>query len=767
MSDKDKPGTAPKAVAVVGNPNCGKTTLFNGLTGSNQHIGNWPGVTVEKITGTLLGTDNVEVVDLPGIYSLNAVSEDEKVARDYLLAGNPDLVVNIVDASNLERNLFLTLMLLEMEIPTIIVLSMTDIAKRRGIRINNEALSKSLGVPVMGINTLNAVETRDVRRSIRSALESPSIPVSPMTYPEIVEEAINRWAGQLQMKRRFAGLMILEEDKEVIARLDSRNLVSADEAREVLEQIEKETGNPADIVIAESRYAFITNLAGKCIRKGKSGEARSEKIDKIVLNKWLGVPVFLVVIYILFWVVTHIGGAFIDFFDILFGAVFVDGFSILLERFGLPEWIVVLLANGVGGGIQTVATFVPVIFSMFFMLSLLEDSGYMARASYVMDRFMRTIGLPGKAFVPMLVGFGCTVPAIMATRTLENKKDRYLTVFMAPFMSCGARMPVYALFGAAFFGNRAGLMVTSLYVVGILLAVVTGFMLKNTLFKGEAASFAMELPPYHPPHIGPIMKRTWFRLKDFVLRAGQVIIIAVLVLSFLNSIGTDGSFGNEDGEKSVLAGISRTITPVFRPMGIEDENWPATVGLMTGVFAKEAIVGTMNSLYGQIAAAGADTDSGNEKTFSLGASTVEALASIPAALRDSFGGFIDPLSTGLVSEDDSVVAEEIGADAGTFAALRRSFADDWHRAYAYLLFVLIYFPCVAAMGAIFREIGPRFGILSVVYLTILAWSVATLFFQITAGHSMFWIIFAVLLVALFIPVFNLMSGRWKRMENES
>lgn len=748
------------SIAVVGNPNCGKTTLFNGLTGSTQHIGNWPGVTVEKKIGTLLGTDSVEVVDLPGIYSLNAVSEDEFVARNYMLSGRTDLVVNIADASNLERNLFLTLTLIEMKKPIILVLNMMDIAARRGIRINTAELSKSLGIPVFAINALDSVDVRDIRRAIKEVLNDRNEPESGVVYPESVEQVIEDWSERLGDNPRFTSLLLLEEDEETTKRTISEGLINGEEIMSALKKIEETDGDTPDIVIAETKFKYITALAKNGTKRRKSGEAFSEKIDRVVLNKWLGVPVFLAVIYLLFWVVTQIGGAFIDFFDILFGAVFVDGFGLLLQRIGAPDWLTVLLANGVGGGIQTVATFVPIIFTMFFMLSLLEDSGYMARASYVMDRFMRMVGLPGKAFVPMLVGFGCTVPAIMATRTLENKKDRYLTVFMSPFMSCGARLPVYALFGAAFFGRQAGIMVVSLYLFGILLAVVTGLMLKNTLFKGEAAHFAMELPPYHPPRIGTIMTRTWSRLKDFVIRAGQVIVIAVLVLSFLNSMGTDGSFGNEDGQRSVLSGISRTITPVFTPMGIDEENWPATVGLITGIFAKEAIVGTMNSLYGQIAASENDDGTMSETGgFSLLESIGEAFQSIPEALSGIFGALADPLGAGVIGEDQEVIAEQIGADESTFTALRNSFSNDWARAYAYLLFVLVYFPCVAAMGAMIREIGPKFGILALVYLTILAWSVATLFFQIARGHNLWLMGLAVGLVLVFIPIFNLIAGR--------
>jgi len=736
-------------VAVAGNPNCGKTTLFNGLTGSTQHIGNWPGVTVEKKTGNLLENSAIEVVDLPGIYSLNAVSEDELVARDFMLSGKTDLVVNIADASNLERNMFLTLTLLEMRIPIILVLNMMDIAGRRGIKIDTGKLSRALGIPVFSISALNSNDIRDIRHSIEETLENRTVPNFKVGYPEPVEQIIEKWSERLGKNPRFTSILLFEEDEETTEKVLSSGALSREELEVGMKEIEKTQGDTPDIVIAESKYKLITSIAESCTLKKQGKKAVSEKIDAVVLNKWMGVPAFLSVIFLLFWVVTRIGGAFIDFFDILFGSVFVDGFTTVLEGIGSPRWLIVLLANGVGGGIQTVATFIPIIFTMFFMLSLLEDSGYMARASFVMDRFMRKIGLPGKAFVPMLVGFGCTVPAIMATRTLENKKDRYLTVFMAPFMSCGARLPVYALFGAAFFGRMSGIMVVSLYLFGILMAAVTGFLLKKTLFKGEVSHFAMELPPYHLPRMRTIMKRTWSRLKDFITRAGQVIIIAVLVLSFFNSLGTDGSFGNEDGRNSVLAGISRTITPVFTPMGIEKENWPATVGLITGIFAKEAIVGTINSLYGQIAAG--ENSSGRGKTdtdrdeFSLASSIADAFRSIPRALSGIFGN----RGTG---------GQQTPKD-GTFTAMQSSFENDWARAYAYLLFVLIYIPCVAAMGAMIREIGPRFGALAVVYLTILAWSVATLFYQIARGHNIWLMILSIALVLVFIPVFNLVSGR--------
>ena len=767
------------SVALVGNPNCGKTTLFNGLTGSSQHIGNWPGVTVEEKSGVLLGSDGVEVVDLPGIYSLNAASEDERVARDHILADDFDLIVNIIDATHLERNLLLTTTLLELGKPILLVFNMIDLAKKKGLDIDVDGFSEALGAPAVGVNALNGAEVRDLRRALNAARETPTVPGDRIVFPSSIEDLLALWTEEPKGCSRIEALMLLDEDDEAVARAVNDGPFTRTELDETRVVLENELGNPPDIVMAETRYRYIEELTRRLTSSRKSDRSLTEKIDRVALHKGLGLPIFLAVIYLLFWAVTNVGGAFIDFFDILFGAFFVDGFGILLDRLGSPEWLTVLLADGVGGGIRTVATFVPIIFMMFFLLSLLEDSGYLARASYIMDRFMRVIGLPGKAFVPMLVGFGCTVPAVMATRTLEDKKDRYLTVFMAPFMSCGARLPVYALFGTAFFGRYAGLMVVSLYVMGILMAIVTAFLLKNTLFKGEAAHFAMELPPYHAPRLSAIMQRTWFRLKDFVGRAGQVIVIAVLVLSFFNSLGTDGSFGNEDGEHSVLAAAGRHITPLFHPMGMEDENWPATVGLMTGIFAKEAIVGTMNSLYGQIDAAGRErratsgvtsfgkdrsgvgaVPSEDETAFSLGRSALTALRSIPEGLAGIFGGFADPLGATVVGGKEAAVAQEIGAKVGTFAALSRSFGNDWARAYAYLLFVLLYFPCIAAMSTIIREIGPKFGALAMIYLTVLAWSVATLFFQIARGHSVLWMAVATGLVVLFIPIFNAVSGRW-------
>ncbi|TVQ96259.1 MAG: ferrous iron transport protein B, partial [Spirochaetaceae bacterium] len=471
-------------VAVVGNPNCGKTTLFNGLTGSRQRIGNWPGVTVEKkegilnletvggflaapylpehhhteeiqraeLPGPMPGPMSVTLVDLPGIYSVSASSDDERVARDFILSGEPNLVVNIVDASNLQRNLYLTVQLIEMGVPLLVVLNMVDLAEAHGISVDAERLSRELGCPVVAINAtrrdgISAVRTT-LAETLAETLSKPLPSPARITYPAPIEVLISGLepacaaaAASLRADARWVALKLIEQDPHVTALVarsgaDMRGLASA------LAPAQSALGDDLDVVVADSRYEFIHTVTSAAARTQATRESITDRIDRVVLNRFAGIPVFLLAMYVVFWVTIAVGSAFIDFFEILSGALFVDGPAALLTGVGAPSWLITMLAGGIGAGIQTVATFVPVIFMMFFMLSLLEDSGYMARAAFVMDRFMRLIGLPGKSFVPMMVGFGCTVPAIMGTRTLESTKDRYMTIAMAPFMSCGARLPV-------------------------------------------------------------------------------------------------------------------------------------------------------------------------------------------------------------------------------------------------------------------------------------------------------------------------------------
>ncbi len=752
-------------VAIAGNPNCGKTTLFNGLTGSNQKIGNWPGVTVEKKEGSLRHRDTaIHVVDLPGIYSLTAYSEDEQVARGYLLSGKVDLVINILDATNLERNLYLTTQLLEMKVPLIIVLNMMDLARKKNLEIDVSHMEVHLGCPVIPISAVKRVDIEGVKDALALALASPRVSNTRVSYSNEIEEAIEKLNPSLSeisqflvTDKRWTAVKIIENDRWVIDKVLGKKALTVERIGSVQGDLEKLLGEPSDTLVADYRYGFTHGIVRDVVRRGKERRSLTERIDKVVLSRALGVPIFLAAMYIMFFITMNVGGAFIDFFDGFFGTIFIDGAGVLLNRVGAPSWMVTVLAGGVGGGIRTMGAFVPIIFTMFFMLSILEDSGYMARAAFVMDRFMRWIGLPGKAFVPLLVGFGCTVPAIMATRTLENRRDRILTVFITPFMSCGARFPVYALFAAAFFPRGANFVVFSLYVVGIVLAILTGLLLKGTLFRGEPTPFVMELPPYHSPRFRHIMYHSWNRLKLFMIRA-RVLIPMIMFLSLLNSAGSDGTFGNENTEKSILSRIGKAITPVFSPIGIEKENWPASVALFTGLFAKEAVVGTLNALYSQMDMAGVDTGEA-ESAFDLWGGITHSLRTIPENLAALGPALVDPLGVRLGEEivDEDAAARALEVESSVFYSMRKRFTGGTAQAYAYMLFVLIYFPCIVAVAAMAREIGMGFMIFSVLYLTVLGWIVSTLFYQLTVGHQILWIAVPLALIAVIFGVLHVLG----------
>ncbi|MGD9366086.1 MAG: Fe(2+) transporter permease subunit FeoB [Desulfobacteraceae bacterium] len=746
-------------IGVVGNPNCGKTTVFNALTGTKQRVGNWPGVTVERKSGEYThGGKKIEIVDLPGIYSLSAASLDEEVARDYILSGEADLIVNIVDASNLERNLYLTIQLMEMKVPMVVALNMMDMAKERRIEIDIPRLSKQLGCPVVPLVAKQGKGVNELRDEINLSAQAKSISELQVMYPAEIQEAVDALVPLVRnaalykkMNYRYAAIKLLEGDECIVTMASREALKTCDEHQKKIEaMLEEET----DILLADSRYGLISWLIRETVKRGnRIGKTISDKIDGIVLNRALGIPIFLLAMYMMFMVTINVGGAFIDFFDIFAGTIFVDGFGELLAAMGSPEWLDAVLAGGIGGGIQTIATFIPPIGFMFLCLCFLEDSGYMARAAFVMDRFMRVIGLPGKSFVPMLVGFGCNVPAVMATRTLENQRDRTLTIMMNPFMSCGARLPVYALFAAAFFPTGGQNLVFGLYLLGIGFAVVTGLVLKNTLLKGDITPFVMELPPYHMPTVKGVLLRAWDRLKTFIFRAGRVIIPVVVVLSFLNSLGIDGSFGNEDSDKSVLSAIGRSITPVFAPMGLKQDNWPATVGIFTGIFAKEAVVGTLDAMYTQIGDQEA-AEEGAEEAFDFWGGIKESFATIPENLVAVADTLLDPL--GLSVGDVTTVegaAEQHEVAVGTFGAMVRLF-DGKIGAFAYLLFILLYFPCVAAIAAVYRETDLMWTAFVGAWTTGLAYMASVLFYQLaTMGrHPVSSLIWVALLSGLFICV---------------
>ncbi len=722
-------------VALVGNPNCGKTTVFNGLTGARQHVGNWPGVTVERVMGEYTHCDaSVDVTDLPGIYSFSALSPDEEVARKHILFDTPDVVVNVIDASNLERNLYLTTQLLEMDVPVVVALNMMDMAKQRGIRLEIDHLAEHLGCPVIPVVASKKSGIDELQHAICDISKSHHKPGVRIAYEKDIEKVIHSLEVSLgdialtkKVSARWLAIKLLEKD-ELALELIGADIAQLPDVDHELKKVERIVGEDTDMIIADGRYGFIHGLA-RDVTAGsdKLRKTFSDVVDKVVLNKFLGFPVFFFVMYLVFAITINVGGPFIDFFDGLCGTIFVDGFGHLLQMMHTPDWAVAILAEGIGGGIQTVSTFIPPIFFIFLCLSFLEDSGYMSRAAFVMDHFLRTIGLPGKAFIPMLVGFGCNVPGIMATRTLESRRDRILAILMNPFMSCGARLPVYTLFAAAFFPQRGGVVIFGIYMIGIGLAVMTGLLFKKTLLRGEVTSFVMELPPYHLPTFSGVMYHTWHRLSSFLIKAGKVILLIVAVLGFLNSLGTDGSFGNNDSKDSALSAMSRAVTPVFRPMGIQDENWPATVGLFTGIFAKEAVVGTLDSIYAQMENQEEAEIIAEEAApeFDFWQGIIDAFAAIPAGYEGFFDTLKDPLGlSGAIEELDDV-------EATSYTTMVDRFGEHGPKAaFAYLLFILIYAPCVAALAAIAREIGMRWMLFAVSYLTILAWVISTAYYQL-------------------------------------
>jgi len=610
-----------------------------------------------------------------------------------------------------------------------------------------------------------------LKDAINTAVYEPRKAETAMvSYPVEVEEAVasllplvEKTAEDKRWNTKWMAVKMLENDDQVMAAASAAAVSKAVELQRVIEQ---KTEDDPDILIASAHYGFINWLTKDNVsKKGQVKASVSDKIDRVVLSRVFGIPIFLAAMYLMFMFTINLGGAFIDFFDQFAGTIFVDGFGNLLTSMGAPVWLKTVLADGVGGGVQTMATFIPPIGFMFLFLSFLEDSGYMARAAFVMDRFMRIIGLPGKSFIPMLVGFGCNVPAIMATRTLENERDRTLTIMMNPFMSCGARLPVYALFATAFFPTGGQNLVFLLYLIGIAFAVLTGLILKNTLLKGDITPFVMELPPYHLPAVKAVLLRTYDRLKTFLFKAGRVLLPVIVVLVFLNSLGIDGTFGNEDTENSALSSISKTITPALYHLGVTDENWPATVGVFTGIFAKEAVVGTLNSLYSSMDAASAVEAGGEppEEDPGFWGAIAASFATIPANLSDLAGTILDPLgmSVGDVSNKEAA-AEEMEVSVGTFGSMVTLFGSKV-AAFAYLLFILLYFPCSAAIAAVYRETNWKWTMFTGFWTTFMAYFAATIFYQTAtlSSHpvsSIMWITGDLLALAIVIGIMKMLGA---------
>jgi ferrous iron transport protein B len=731
-------------VALIGNPNCGKTTLFNLLTGAKQRVGNWPGVTVEQKMG-IFDYQNIQydIIDLPGTYSIEtdpmSVSQDELITREFVLAQSDSVIINIIDATNLQRSLYLTFQLLDLQLPMILVLNMIDAVETMGEIINIDKLSQLLGCPIVAVSATKKIGLNLLYQQIEKIGKNKSIAMPSIDSLGNNQQAIiTRYIDELpkdSVLRCFNRWQIID------ALLDDSNYDLTDEEHEKLNAcrllLATWCDNEIDVALASARYDTIDLVCKKVIDKPRElSTSFTEKLDKFALGRITGIPFFLFVMYVMFIIAINFGSIFIDFFDIFCETIFVNGSAQLLQSLNAPNWLIIILAKGIGTGIQTVSTFIPVIGTMFFFLSFLEDSGYLARAAMVVDRGMRCIGLPGKAFVPMLLGFGCGVPAIMGTRTLESTRDRIMAICMIPFMSCGARLPVYALFAVIFFPHHASTVVFALYMLGIMVAIITGFVLKLTLLTGKITPFIMEMPVYRIPTLKSLLSLTWQRLKSFIFRAGKAIVVMITILSILNSWGKDGSFGHENSNNSVLSAVSQTMIPVFEPMGITKENWPATVGIFTGIFAKESVIATLNSLYSM---------SGNidkNKNVSLSEGILNALGKIPENLVSLSDAVLDPLGLATVDENIDSLKLNLSIDSTAISQIKTSFVNS-SAAMAYLIFILLYTPCAAALGAVYREAGLKWMTFVAIWTFVIGWIAATVYYQCTLlenSHSaIFWL----------------------------
>lgn len=713
----------PFNIALIGNPNCGKSTLFNQLTGANQRVGNWAGVTVERKDGVFqVQAQSVHITDLPGTYSLSALSEDasldEQIACHFLLNEPIDLIVNVLDASSLERGLYLTLQLLSLGIPVLIALNMLDVAQKRNYHIDIDALSAWLNCPVLPLISHKGEGVAALKQAIISTSSATTNP--QIAYPLHLLQEANYLGESLNMdnlppiRRQGLGIQILEGDLSSLALQEDLN----DRLKEAKERLKSEGINDPALAIAKARYQYIHQLCQMCVKEERdTPKTFTHTLDNILLNRFLGLPIFFFIMYLMFVFTINVGGAIAPLFDSGAALIFIDGVQYLGAKCHLPEFLTTFLAQGIGGGINTVLALVPQIGVMYLCLSFLEDSGYMARAAFVMDRLMQILGLPGKSFVPLIVGFGCNVPSVMGARTLDTPRERIMTIMMAPFIPCGARLAIFAVFSSAFFQDSGAFLVFSLYVLGIGVAILTGLVLKHTLLQGEASPFVLELPNYHCPTLKSLSLQTWQRLRGFVIHAGQIIVIVSIFLTLLNHFSLTGKPVSHIND-SALASVSQKITPIFRPIGIHQDNWQATVGLFTGAMAKEVVIGTLNTLY---TAQNMEEDSFNADAFDFLGSAKEILDETLSGLKEtfSFGVWANPIEASM--GDAQMTASSMGRMHQQFGSVSS--------AYAYLLFVLLYIPCISVMGAIARETHIKWMMFSIFWGINIAYSLATLFYQ--------------------------------------
>ena len=722
-------GDVTRRVYLLGPPNAGKTTLFNRLTSSNQTVGNWPGVTVDRKSGCLrLGDINAEIVDLPGVSSLSSPSAervDERVTREALLTTHCDVLLVAVDLTAPNRGLSMLLQAMDCGLPVLAVLTKADYWDAAVMDTTKKKLGQALGIQVLSMSSRRQGDLIAVRRELELLLKFPPkvTAMSSGAESEIAAlvEALEGTKSPLAVNPVAAARRLLERDKLAsdLASPDMRALRDA-----LCSAAESRDGIGLEARLVEAPVVRAGSLVAALDMPPPVGRRFwSDRIDRIALSQRWGMLVFLTVMYLVFFVSINLAAVFIDLFDGLAQAAFVDAPALLLHRMALEGGFLSVMLGAVGTGLQTVATFAPVVGFLFFCQILLEESGYMTRAAVVADRMMRRLGLSGRAFLPLILGFGCTIPAILATRSLDTRSERIMTALMAPFMSCGARLPVYALFAAAFFPASGQNIVFALYLLGVGVALFTGWILAPRLMPDPPRPLAIELPVYQAPAIGQGLRLCWVRLKQFLSEAGKTIAIVVTLLSLLNSFAPDGTIGNEGNGRSILAQGARVVTPVLGPMGIEQENWPAAVGLVTGIFAKETVVGTLQALY---VAEGDGTDSAPDPVATAQAALRDlagAGAGLVAMLADPLGLDVGPIQ----SFAEAAEAQEV--EAALFSELRDRF-DGGAGAFAYLVLILLYVPCVAALSTIWREIGGVWASISALWSTLLAYGGAVVAYQV-------------------------------------
>lgn len=659
-------------IALVGNPNCGKTTMFNALTGSNQYVGNWPGVTVEKKEGYLKGNKDIKIVDLPGIYSLSPYTPEEIITRDFLMNQKPDVILNIVDASNIERNLYLTTQLMETNIPMVIALNMMDITTKNGIKIKTSNLSHYLGCQIIETTALKQKGLKALVDTILSTKKTPNLPTFNPEIEVMLKEMEHLLTGIVfESVARWYSIKLFERDERVMTQLALPEAIKT-EFDLMTTSCEEHFEDDSESIITIERYDYIGKIVSDCVKKSiQSGLTTSDKIDQILTNRWLALPIFALIMWGIYYIsITSIGTIATDWINDTFFGEFIQGnVATFLESINTTDWLIGLIVDGIIGGVGAVLGFVPQIMILFLLISILEDCGYMARVAFIMDRIFRKFGLSGKSFIPMLIGSGCSVPAVMASRTIENEKDRRMTIMLTPFIPCGAKLPVFALMAGAFFPNDSWV-APSMYFLGIAMVILSGIILKRTpLFAGDPAPFIMELPQYHVPSFKGVIIHMWDRAKAFIYKAGTIIFVASGVVWFLQSF--NWSFEIVDANESILASIGQIISPIFAPLGFG--NWQAAVATVTGFLAKENVVATFVILFGL----------GEEITEE----STELLGSMPAL----------------------------------FTQLS---------AYSFMAFTLLAAPCFAAIGAIKREMMSwKWTWIAIGYQTGLAYLVALIIYQ--------------------------------------